>query len=179
MININKLFVRLELIYRCLSDREWNRVTDDQHYCFVVRTFRNRILVPLSLAFVEIALCLSFQPRPLFLLALQPYICFGLLHQIIPDFYYFDNLLQVLSFSSFKTSPSFLWPSFGPYSCSVQICNLLNYFYVFQSFKTFPTFYFLCFHTFNNIFSFYRLLRFFIISYSPFFLKHNWSTYRP
>jgi len=81
-------------------------------------------------------------------------------------------------FSSFKSSPSILWPSLGPYSCSVPICNLLNYFYIFQSLKMFPTFYFLCFHTFN-IFSFYRLLRFYIISYSPSFLRHNWSTYLP
>ena len=140
--------------------------------------FQNWILAPLSLAFVEIAFWFSFQPRSLLLLlTLQAYMD---LVFCIRSFQAFPTLtiwFQILSFSSFKSSPSILWSSFGSYTCSVPICNLLYYIYIFQSFKMFPIFYFLCFYTF--ILPFYQLFQFFIISYSPSFLKHNWSKYIP
>ena len=62
------------------------------------------------------------------LVTLQPFMDFGLLHQIIPGFSVLDEL-ALISLSFFKSfhhfiSPSVLWPSFDSYSYRVQINNL-------------------------------------------------------
>ena len=109
----------------------------------------------------------------LLLLALKPYMGFGLLHQSFQAFLSLTSWIQFLSFSFF-ISLLHLCNYYG-----VPIGDLLNLYHIFHSVQMSPPFYSFCSYIFNNIFSFYLHLQFVITSDSPSFLKLNWSKYLP
>ena len=60
---------------------------------------------------------------------------------------------------------------------SYQLSSYLVLYFPFV--KMSPLFYSLCFYMFNSVLLLYQLVEFFIISYSPSFLRINWSKYLP
>jgi len=78
---------------------------------------------------------------------IQPYVGFGPLHQIVPDFSIFGELAlvpQFYLFNSFITSSLHLF--FGrPLVLTPPISNLFNQFYIFHSMEMSPPFYSQCF----------------------------------
>jgi hypothetical protein len=115
-------------------------------------------------------------------LTLHPYMGFSLLHQMIPGISIFDHLAPFLSFSfskSFITSSLHLFFDSPLVLTPIEFQSLiLTSFVIFHIVKM-SSFYSSCLYIFNSLFSFYQLLQFIIIPYSPSFLRLKWSKYLP